>query len=81
MENVLASLPELGRSISEFGLLALCSAAYLLATGSILFFFIRWFVRIINNIILRQQNTLDELLRLQRLQTDILYRLERKEDA
>ena len=81
MENVLTNLPELGRSISEFGLLVLCSAAYLLATGSILFFFIRWFVRIINNIILRQQNTLDELLHLQRLQTDILHSLEGKGDA
>ena len=75
MENVLTNLPEVGRSISEFGLLAVCSASYLLATGSILFFFIRWFVRIINNIILRQQTTLDELLHLQREQKMLLEKI------
>ena len=75
MENVLMNLPETGRSISEFGLLVVCSAAYLLATGSILFFFIRWFVRIINDIILRQQRTLDEILLLQREQTNMLEKI------
>ena len=72
MENVWMNLPETGRSISEFGLLVVCSAAYLLATGSILFFFIRWFVRIINNIINRQQGILDEILLLQREQKVLL---------
>ena len=75
MENVWMNLPETGRSISEFGLLVVCSAAYLLATGSILFFFIRWFVHIINDIILRQQRTLDEILQLQREQTNMLENL------
>ena len=72
METVFSSLPEVGKSISEVGILAICSAAYLLASGSILFFFIRWFVRIINNIINRQQSILDEILQLQREQKVLL---------
>ena len=72
METVFSSLPEVGKSISEVGVLAICSASYLLASGSILFFFIKWFVRIINNIINRQQSILDEILQLQREQKVLL---------
>ena len=72
METVFSSLPEVGKSMSEVGVLAICSASYLLASGSILFFFIKWFVRIINNIINRQQSILDEILQLQREQKVLL---------
>ena len=75
METVFSSLPEMGKSISEVGILAICSASYLLASGSILFFFIKWFVRIINNIINRQQGILDEILQLQREQKVLLEKI------
>jgi hypothetical protein len=41
------------------------SAAYLICSASILFFFIKWFVRIIDNIIERQQRIPDEILALE----------------
>ena len=74
MENLIVNAGELGQHISEFGFMVVCSAAYLLSTGTILFFFIKWFVRIVNNIIDRQQNILDEILRLQREQKGLLER-------
>ena len=74
METIFNDLPEVGKSISEVGILVICSASYLLASGTILFFFIKWFVRIVNNIIDRQQNILDEILRLQREQKGLLER-------
>ena len=52
--------------------MAVTSAAYLICSASILFFFIKWFVRIIDNIIERQQRILDEILALEREQTRML---------
>ena len=62
----------LSREISEIGFMAVTSAAYLICSASILFFFIKWFVRIIDNIIERQQHILDEILALEREQTRML---------
>ena len=75
METIFSNLPEVGKSISEVGILAICSAFYLLTSGSILFFFIKWFVRIVDNIIERQQGILDEILQLQREQKVLLEKI------
>ena len=75
MENLIVNTSELGQSISEFGFMVVCSAAYLLSTGTILFFFIKWFVRIVNNIIDRQQRILDETFKLQREQKQMLEKI------
>jgi len=60
------TISEISRRISESGFMAVASAAYLICSASILFFFIKWFVRIIDNIIERQQKILEEILSLQR---------------
>lgn len=59
-------LTDLSRGVSEFGFMVVTSATYLLCSATILFFFVRWFVRIVDNIIERQQRILDEILQLQR---------------
>jgi hypothetical protein len=69
------AINDLGRGISELGFMAVTSAAYLICSASILFFFIKWFVRIIDNIIERQQRILDEILALEREQTRMLEKL------
>lgn len=62
----------IGRGISEFGFMVVSSSIYLVSSASILFFFIKWFVRVIDNIIERQQRILDEILQLQREQKKML---------
>ena len=68
-------ITEISQGITEFGFMVVCSAAYLICSASILFFFIKWFVRIIDNIIERQQRILDEILQLQREQTTMLEKM------
>ena len=55
---------EMSRGISEFGFMIVCSAVYLVCSASLFFFFIKWFVRVVDNIIERQQHILDEMLQL-----------------
>ena len=66
MDTTTLSPLELGRGISEFGFLVVCSAVYLVCSASLFFFFIKWFVRVVDNIIERQQRNLDEILQVQR---------------
>ena len=54
----------LSRGVSEFGFMVVCSAVYLVCSASVLFFFVKWFVRVVDNIIDRQQHILDEMLQL-----------------
>jgi hypothetical protein len=56
------SISETALNISQLGFMAVASAAYLICSATILFFFIKWFVRIIDNIIERQLST-DDLSR------------------
>ena len=72
METATFNPVEVSRGISEFGFMVVTSATYLICSASILFFFIKWFVRIIDNIIERQQRILDEILALEREQTRML---------
>jgi len=69
------TVSELSRRISELGFMAVASAAYLICSAGILFFFIKWFVRIIDNIIERQQRVLDEILQLQREMKSMMERI------
>jgi hypothetical protein len=63
---------EVGKSIADFGFLIIAGATYLIYSATLFFFFIKWFVRIINGIIERQQQVLDEILRLQKQQITLL---------
>jgi hypothetical protein len=66
METTTLNPVEMSRSISELGFMAVCSAVYLGCSASLFFFFIKWFVRVVDNIIERQQRNLDEILQVQR---------------
>ena len=51
------------------------AAGYLIYSAAIIFFFVKWFVRIIDGIIDRQQRVLDEILQLQKEQHSMLKEL------
>lgn len=57
---------ELGKGISEWGMMTIAAAAYVLISYSVITRFLKWFSKVINNIIDRQQNILDEILELQK---------------
>mgnify|MGYP000885601118 FL=1 len=71
MEPVL-SLQEVGNSVADFGFLVVAAALYLILSTSLFFFFVKWFMRIINGIIERQQDVLDEILNLQKQQKKLM---------
>jgi large-conductance mechanosensitive channel len=66
------NLQEVGNSVADFGFLIVAAASYIILSTSLFFFFVKWFVRIINGIIERQQNVLDEILNLQKQQKSLL---------
>ena len=69
------NLPEVGKSIADFGFLVMAAATYLVLSATLFFFFMKWFMKIINGIIERQQNILDEILSLEREQTRMLEKI------
>jgi len=69
------SLQEVGKSIADFGFLVMAAACYLVFSAALFLFFMKWFMRIINGIIDRQQNILDEILSLEREQTKMLEKM------
>lgn len=71
MEPVL-SLQEVGNSVADFGFLVVAAALYLILSTSLFFFFVKWFMRIINGIIEQQQDVLDEILNLQKQQKKLM---------
>ena len=71
MEPVL-SLQEVGNSVADFGFLVVAAALYLILSTSLFFFFVKWFMRIINRIIERQLDVLDEIMNLQKQQKKLM---------
>jgi hypothetical protein len=69
---------EIGKGIADFGFVIMAAACYLIFSTTIIFFFARWFVRIIDGIIERQQRTLDEILALQKEQINLLEDINRE---
>lgn len=63
---------EIGKSITDFGFIVMTAAGYLIYSATIIFFFVKWFVRVIDGIIDRQQRVLDEILQLQKEQHRML---------
>ena len=66
---------EIGKGISDFGFMVITTALYLTCSVAILFFFIRWFVQIINMIIKKQQKNLDEMVQLEQGQKLLTYKM------
>jgi len=75
METIIGNPVEMGKSITDFGFVVMTAAGYLVYSATIIFFFVKWFVRVIDGIIDRQQRVLDEILQLQKEQHSMLKEL------
>lgn len=63
---------EVGKGIADFGFLIMAGTCYLVFSFTLFVFFIKWFVRIINNIINKQQQVLEEILEMEQKQIHLL---------
>lgn len=71
METIL-NPQEVGKGIADFGFLVMAGTCYLVFSFTLFVFFIKWFVRIINNIINKQQQVLEEILEMEQKQLNLL---------
>jgi len=55
---------EMGRSIVDIGFLEMTAACYLVYSAVLIFFFVKWFIRLIDGITLRYQKKLDDMHQL-----------------
>jgi len=69
---------EVGKGIADFGFVIIAAAAYIIYSATIFFLFIKWFIRIINGIIDRQQQVLQEIVTLQKQQKELLENIDHK---
>ena len=69
------SITEVSQSISNYGFMVVTTAVYLPCSVTMLILLIQWFVKTVNRIINKQQDILDEILRLQREQQHLLERI------
>ncbi len=58
----LGTTVDVARGISDFGMMAVTAAFYLVVTSILVIIFIRWFVKLINGIFEQQNTTMKELL-------------------
>lgn len=71
MEEAIITPIDLGKSISEWGFMALATAFYLTYSALLFGFFMRWLVRIINNIINEQKQALSNIQEMQKQTIDL----------
>jgi len=62
METATFNPVEMSRGVSEFGFMVVASSCFLISAVTTTFLYIRWLMRIINNIIETHQQSLKELL-------------------
>jgi len=67
---------EVGKGIADFGFLIIAGSAYLIYSATLFYFFVKWFVRIINHIIDKQMDLLEEILSLEKQQLEKLNKIE-----
>ncbi|MDD3194307.1 MAG: hypothetical protein PHU68_00710 [Paludibacter sp.] len=65
-------LQETGRAIADDGFLITAAAAYIVYSSALIFIFMKWTMRIVNDIIVKQQELLEEVLSLQKQQHEML---------
>jgi len=69
---------EVGKGIADFGFVIVAAAAYMIYSATMFFLFIKWFMRIVNGIIDRQQQVLLEIVTLQKQQQELLESIDHK---
>jgi len=57
---------EMGKTIIEVGFIVMAAASYLVYSSVIIFFFVKWFIRLVNGIVNDWQLERNEMLRLLR---------------
>jgi len=62
METTTFNPVEISRGVSEYGFMVVASSCFLITSVTTMILYIRWLMRIINNIIETQQQSLKELL-------------------
>lgn len=70
--NNLEHTVEVAKGISDFGMMAVTAAFFLILSGIMMVFFMRWLVKVINGILDRQNTTMDKLLEESRKQNESL---------
>lgn len=73
MDLILLALQETGRAIADVGFLIVAAAAYIVYSSALIFIFMKWTMRIVNDIIMKQQELLEEILSLQKQQHNMLH--------
>jgi len=76
MEIPVANPVETGKNIVDTGFMVTTAAFYLIYSAIIIFFFVKWFVKLVNEILKEYRQTMDELLQLQKKIYEIIKTLE-----
>ncbi len=66
---------EVAKGISDFGMMAVTSAFFLIISSVLLIFFAKWLIKVVNGILDNQNETLRQLLEENREQTQALTRI------
>ncbi len=66
---------EVARGISDFGMMAVTAAFFLVISGIMMVVFVKWFIKIVNDILENQKQTHRELLEENKEQTRTLERI------
>lgn len=67
-----SSAIEIGRGITDFGFMVMCTAFYLISSASVILFIINRFLKMTDHIVRKQQQILDEILYLQKEQIQLI---------
>lgn len=78
MDQLVFNPIEMGKGISEFGFMIMCSALFLITSVSLMFLIIKLFTRLLYTIIGGYKQSIDEILSLERQQLEILRELRTK---
>jgi len=66
MNTPVANPIEMGKTIIEAGFIVMAAASYLVCSSVIIFFFLKWFIRLVNGIVNDRRSERNEALRLLR---------------
>jgi len=66
MDSPISNPIDMGKSIADFGFVIMAAAGYLVYSAIIIFFFVKWFVRMVDGITVTHQQAINEMLQLVR---------------
>jgi len=76
MDISVANPIDMGKGIVDTGFIVTTAAFYLIYSAIIIFFFVKWFVRLVNEILKDYRQTMTEILLLQKKIYEIIKTLE-----